>query len=266
MNFFRREETVAKKIYDKLREDYDKLAEDYKNLRNNYHDMKNENQKMKDENEHLKNDLEDKKERLNSIEYMITNYKNREFHSVINNLQKIIAKSKNKQEEMQKALDESNEQINILTEENNQLKKQINDLENKIAEDDILGFSIINPHNLETYNSKKDIQNFVNSCHEQVQKLYNDYQELLQLFNNQKNENANLSQLNNELQASNYMLREGFKEQKVATIEIHDPLNNSTVDQKETIQEAINNIHDLYISTQDTCNLYIQTISRFQKH
>ena len=227
--------------------------------------MKNENQKMKDENEHLKNDLEDKKERLNSIEYMITNYKNREFHSVINNLQKIIAKSKNKQEEMQKALDESNEQINILTEENNQLKKQINDLENKIAEDDILGFSIINPHNLETYNSKKDIQNFVNSCHEQVQKLYNDYEELLQLFNNQTTEKANLSQLNNELKANNLILRESLKEQKVANIEIHDPLNNSTVDQQQTIQAAIDNIYNFYIGIKNTSNMYVQMLSNLQK-
>ena len=56
-----------------------------------------------------------------------------------------------------------------------------------------------------------------------------------------------------------------LKAQNVATIEIHDPLNNSTVDQQETIQAAINNIYDMYLSTKSSTNMYMQMLSDLQK-
>ena len=242
MNFFRREETVAKTIYDKLIEDYLKLGKQYYNLKDDYSQLGFENVQLKNEIENMKNQIKEKEERLQSVEARARNRYNVWQKTERNDYTKKIEKFKIKQEEMQKEINEYIEQINILTEENNELKRKIDNLDYQLANADLTEFTLMNPSNLDYFYTKREAQDFVNSCHEQLQKGSHAYEELVQLFNNQKNENYNLSQLNNELRASNLVLREKLNTQNVQTIDIHDPLNNCTVNQKETIQAAIDNI------------------------
>ena len=97
------------------------------------------------------------------------------------------------------------------------------------------------------FHNQDDIQKFINL-------IYKDYKEN-QIVNLQK-QMADLQKDYNEAQ---------LKAQHVATIEIHDPLNNSTVDQQETIQGAIDNIYNLYISTKTSSNLFMQMVEDFRK-
>ena len=320
MNFFKREETVAKTKYDKMSEDYNKLYYRNHDLQVEYNEIKNENEKLKNENEKLKNQIKEKEERLQTIESHVRTAKNRELNEQRKNLKGIIEEHKIRGKKQKK-------QIDILKQENDELKEQLDALDTKRVTDDFLGFSIMNPMDSTYYFGKNDIQNLVNSFVEKLKEVYKNYEELLQLFNNKKTENYNLSQRNNELKAINVILREKLKQnvqtieiydadnkqrifdsqdeiqnfidaiysdfkliknernyfqnkmadlqkilnetqlkaQNVQTIEIHNPVNNSTVDQKETIQEAIDNIYNLYLSTKTSSNLYMQMVEDFRK-
>ena len=99
------------------------------------------------------------------------------------------------------------------------------------------------------FHTQDDIQKFINL-------IYQEYRENEKQIVNFQTQMADLQKDLNEAQ---------LKAQNVATIEIHDPLNNSTVDQQETIQEAIDNIYDMYLSTKSSTNMYMQMLSDLQK-
>ena len=195
--------------------------------------MKKENNKLIEENSKLKEQLKQEKENLKNVQPTITIYNPAKpeqkyqieegIQNFINSVYKEIIKISD--------LNENRQNITIYnpgkTDEKYHTEKEIQDFING-AYQTHLNYVYENSQNITIYDpdnekrifhTQNDIQKFINT-------IYQDYKQ-------KENQMADLQKVLNEAQ---------LYTQNVPTIDIHDPVNNCTVDQKETIQAAIDNI------------------------